>query len=68
MQLPRVTRDRIAVVAAIAGPVVVTAALIPVRASIANTDAALVLVDAVVAVAAARNRLAGYLAAASSAV
>lgn len=61
------TRDPYAVLAGLAGPLALTAVLIPFRASLANTDAALALILIVVAVAAAGNRLAGYIAAASSA-
>ena len=43
-------------------------ALVPFRASFHNTDAALLLVAVVVAVAANGNRVAGYLAAGSSAI
>lgn len=66
MILPRLTRDRIALLAAIVGPLAVSAALTPVRHSLSNTDAAL-LVAVVVAVAAVGHRVAGYLAAVSSA-
>ena len=61
-------RDRIAVVAALALPLGVAAALVPFRGSFANTDAALVLVVVIVAVAANGHRLAGMLAAVSAAV
>lgn len=61
-------RDRSALVAAVVAPFVVTAVLIPFRGGFANTDAALVLVAVVVAVAAAGNRVAGYVTAASSAI
>src|SRR5512135_1736430 len=61
-------RDRLAVLAAVAAPLIVTAVLVPLRTSFANTDAALVLVAVVVAVAANGNRLAGVLAAVSAAV
>jgi K+-sensing histidine kinase KdpD len=53
---------------AVAVPLVVSAALVPLRARIENTHVALVLVVAVVGVAAFGNRLAGYLAAASAGV
>lgn len=60
-------RGRLALLAAVAAPLVTTAALVPVRGSFANTDAALVLVAVTVAIAAAGSRPAGYLAAAFSA-
>jgi K+-sensing histidine kinase KdpD len=62
------TRDRLAVVAALAAPLALTAILAPFRHSFPNTDAALVLILVVVAIAANGYRLAGYLAAASAAV
>jgi K+-sensing histidine kinase KdpD len=61
-------RDNLAITAGLAGPLALTAVLVPFRAHFANTDAALALILLVVAVAAAGNRLAGYLAAASAAV
>jgi hypothetical protein len=61
-------RDRLAVLAALLGPVVACALLVLVRSSIRNTDAALVLVLVVVAVAANGFRVAGYLAAVSAAL
>jgi hypothetical protein len=61
-------RDRIAVIAALLAPVAVCAGLVPVRTTLVNTDAALVLVAFTVAVAALGNRLAGYLAAVGAAV
>ncbi len=61
-------RDRAALAAAIVAPPAVSAALVPIRASFSNTDAALLLVTVIVAVAAGGHRLAGYLAAAGSAV
>jgi len=60
-------RDRSALLAGVAAPLVSTAALVPFRENFANTDAALVLVAVTVAVAAAGSRAAGYLAAAFSA-
>lgn len=60
-------RDRLALLAAFVTPLAVTAVLVPFRTSLANTDAALVLVAVVVAVAALGYRLPGYVAAASSA-
>ena len=62
------TRDRLAVLAALAAPLVLAAVLVPFRASFPNTDAALALVLVVVAVAANGYRLAGILAAVSTAV
>ena len=59
-------RDRLATIAALLLPPVVCAGLVPLRATLTDTDAALGL--AVVAVAAVGNRLAGYLATASAAV
>jgi K+-sensing histidine kinase KdpD len=57
-----------ALVAAFAAPLIITAVLVPFRDRFASTDAALVLVAVVVAVAAITGkRPAGYLAAASSA-
>lgn len=66
-------RDLIALVAGVLAPLAVSAALAPFRTSFSSagfsiTDAALVLVAVVVAVAAYGSRLPGYLAAASSAV
>jgi K+-sensing histidine kinase KdpD len=62
------SRDAAAVAAGVAGPLALTAALVPARANFANTDAALALILLVVAVAAAGNRLAGLLASVSAAV
>jgi K+-sensing histidine kinase KdpD len=64
----RLSRDRLAVLAALIVPVAVAAILVPFRASIPNTDAALVMLLVVVAVAANGYRLAGILAALSVAV
>ena len=61
------TRDRLAVVAAIAVPLALAAILVPFRASFPNTDAALAMLLVVVAVAANGYRLAGILAAVSAA-
>jgi Domain of unknown function (DUF4118) len=61
------TRDRAAVVAAVLLPLGAAVALLPLRSSWSNTNMALVLVVAVVAVAAIGNRLAGALAAVSAA-
>jgi hypothetical protein len=64
----RLTRRRAALVAAVAGPLAVAAALVPFREQVANTNAALVLVLLVVAVAASGYRLAGVVAALSAGV
>jgi K+-sensing histidine kinase KdpD len=61
-------RDRIALAAAVLVPLGACGALVPGRSGFPNTDAALVLVVLVVAVAAAGNRAAGLLAALSTAV
>ena len=61
-------RDRLALGAAVVAPFGVAAALVPLRASFPNTDAALVLVAVIVAIAANGHRIAGLVAAASSAV
>jgi K+-sensing histidine kinase KdpD len=61
------SRDRAAIVAGLLAPLTVAAVLLPLRASWSNTDAALVLVVAVVAVAAIGNRAGGALAAVSAA-
>ena len=60
-------RDGAAIAAALGAPLVVVAALLPFRASWSNTNVALLLVVAVVAVAALGNRVAGALAAVSAA-
>jgi len=57
------TRDRIAIVAALAAPLAAAAVLLPFRASWSNTNVALLLVVVVVGVAVAGNRVAGGLAA-----
>ena len=62
------TRDRLAVLAGLAAPLALAAVLVPFRASFPNTDAALAMLLVVVAVAANGDRLAGVLAAASTAV
>ena len=62
------TRDRLAVLAALAAPLALAAILVPFRTSFPNTDAALAMLLVVVAVAANGYRLAGYLAAVSTAV
>ncbi|MEV7863314.1 DUF4118 domain-containing protein [Streptomyces hirsutus] len=60
-------RDRIAVAAALVGPLLVALALVPFRDSLSNTNMALILVVVIVAVAANGNRLAGALTALSAA-
>ncbi|MEU2596058.1 DUF4118 domain-containing protein [Streptomyces hirsutus] len=60
-------RDRIAVTAALAAPLLVALLLVPFRGSLSSTNMALVLVVVVVAVAAAGNRVAGALTALSAA-
>src|SRR5258708_38983788 len=60
------SRDRVAVGAAVVVPLVVASILLPFRADWSNTNVALVLVVAVVAVAAIGNRMAGALAAVSA--
>ncbi len=62
------TRDRLAVLAALIAPLALAAVLVPFRASFPNTDAALAMLLVVVAVAANGYRLAGVLAAVSTAV
>jgi K+-sensing histidine kinase KdpD len=62
------TRDRVAVLAALAAPLALAAILVPFRASFPNTDAALAMLLVVVAVAANGYRPAGILAAVSTAV
>jgi K+-sensing histidine kinase KdpD len=62
------SRDRVAVLVALSGPFVVCLLLLPLRDSFANTNAALILVLVVVAVATSGNRVAGVLAATSAGV
>ncbi len=62
------TRDRAAIAAAVLGPLALAALLLPWRGSWSNTNVALLLVVAVVAIACLGNRLAGALAAVSAAV
>jgi hypothetical protein len=62
------TRDRVAIAAAVAVPLAGAAILLPWRSSWPNTNVALLLVVTVVAVAAGGNRVAGALAAVSAAV
>jgi K+-sensing histidine kinase KdpD len=61
------SRDRIAIAAALLAPLAAAAVVLPVRASWSNTNVALVLVVVVVAVAAIGNRVAGGVAAVSAA-
>jgi K+-sensing histidine kinase KdpD len=63
----RLSARRLAALAGLVAPLVLTAALVPFRAGFANTDAALALLLVVVAVAAAGYREAGFLAALSAA-
>jgi hypothetical protein len=62
------TRDRVAIAAAVLAPLALAAILLPWRGSWSNTNVALLLVVVVVAVACIGNRLAGALAAISAAV
>ena len=62
------TRDRMAALAGLGGPLALAAILVPFRSSFPNTEAALALILVVVAVAANGDRLAGILAAISAAV
>ena len=62
------SRDRLALILAVLAPLAVSASLVPFRDSVANTDVALVLVVAVVAIAANGHRVAGILAALSAGV
>ncbi len=62
------TRDRVAIAAAVAVPLAGAAILLPWRSSWPNTNVALLLVVTVVAVAVSGNRVAGALAALSAAV
>jgi K+-sensing histidine kinase KdpD len=61
------SRDRVTVLVALTGPFVVCLVLVPFRHTFANTNAALILVLVIVAVAATGNRVAGVLAAMSAA-
>ncbi|HTX81279.1 MAG TPA: DUF4118 domain-containing protein [Streptosporangiaceae bacterium] len=61
------SRDRLAVATGLVAPLALAAILVPFRASLANTEAALVMILIIVVVAAAGNRLAGYVAAVSAA-
>ena len=62
------TRDRIAILAALAAPLAVAAVLLPFRASWSNTNVALLLVVVVVGVAATGSRAAGGVAAVWAAI
>jgi len=62
------TRDRIAILAAVTAPLAAAAVLLPFRGSWPNTNVALLLVVVVVAVAAMGNRVAGALAAVGAAI
>ena len=62
------TRDRAALAAALVAPLAAAAVLLPFRSSWPNTNVALLLVVAVVAVAAIGNRAAGAIAAIGAAV
>jgi K+-sensing histidine kinase KdpD len=66
--IPQLSRDRLAVLAALIAPLAIAAVLVPFRTHFANTDAALILVLVVVAVAANGLRVAGILAALSAAL
>ena len=66
-EIVRLSRDRFAVAAGLLAPLALAAILVPFRAHFQNTAGALALVVVIVAVAAAGNRLAGYLAALSAA-
>jgi len=62
------TRDRVAILAALVGPLAAAAILLPFRSSWSNTNVALLLVVVIVGVSAIGNRAAGALAAVGSAV
>src|ERR1700722_8409542 len=62
------TRDSAAITAAVLGPLALAAILLPSRGSWSNTNVALLLVVAVVAIACLGNGVAGALAAVSAAV
>jgi len=66
--LRRLGRDRAALLAGLLAPLAVAALLVPWRTSLPNTDAALLLVAVVVAIAANGHRAAGVLASASAAL
>ena len=62
------SRSRLVILGAVLGPFVVAAGLAPFRDSLANTNAALLLVLVIVAVSVSGNRVAGVVAALSAAV
>ena len=62
------TRDRVAILAALVGPLAAAAILLPFRSSWSNTNVALLLVVVIVGVSAIGNRVAGALAAVGAAV
>jgi K+-sensing histidine kinase KdpD len=62
------TRNRLVMLAALIGPLVVSAGLVPFRDNFANTNAVLLLVLVIVAVAVSGNRVAGVVAALTVAV
>ena len=62
------TRDRIAILAALVAPLAAAAILLPFRSSWSNTNVALLLVVVIVGVSAIGNRVAGALAAVGAAV
>jgi hypothetical protein len=68
LSLRYVSRDRAAVLAALAVPLAASAILVPFRTSWPNTNVALLLVVVIVAVAAIGNRVAGALAAVWTAI
>ena len=61
-------RNRLAIAAAVFGPIVVAAVLVPFRGTFANTAAALTMVIVIVAVAVIGPRPAGIVASASAAL
>jgi len=68
MEIIRLHRDQIALLAGVALPLAAAAILVPFRSSFANTAAALILVAVIVAVAALGNRVAGFVATVSATV
>jgi K+-sensing histidine kinase KdpD len=66
--LSRLGQDKVVVLAGLGAPLVVSAVLVPFRASFPNTDAALALVVVIVGVAARGHRPAGLVASVSTAV
>jgi K+-sensing histidine kinase KdpD len=63
----RIHPDQVAIAAGLLCPLALAAILVPFRTSFANTDAALAMILLIVAIAAAGNRIAGYVAALSAA-